>query len=63
MLKFAIETAKKTFDLSGIKQVYLQVHRDNKPALALYGKMGFEILAEATHHLEEHNLYVCSIYL
>ncbi|KAI3901992.1 hypothetical protein MKX01_040395 [Papaver californicum] len=38
MLKFAIETAKE----DGIKQIFLQVRRDNKPALALYRKMGFE---------------------
>ncbi|KAI3898928.1 hypothetical protein MKW92_034157 [Papaver armeniacum] len=59
MLKFAIETAKE----DGIKQVYLHVRRDNIPALVLYRKMGFEILAEATPHLEEQNLYVCSINL
>ncbi|KAI3909712.1 hypothetical protein MKW98_014129 [Papaver atlanticum] len=59
MLKFAIETAKE----AGIKQVFVLVHRDNKPALALYRKMGFEILAEETPHLEEHNLYLCSINL
>ncbi|KAI3934783.1 hypothetical protein MKW92_015461 [Papaver armeniacum] len=57
MLKFAIETAKE----AGVKQVFVLVHRDNKPALALYRKMGFEILAEATPHLEELNLYLCSI--
>ncbi|RZC61889.1 hypothetical protein C5167_023641 [Papaver somniferum] len=59
MLKFAIETAEE----HGIKQVFVLVHRDNKPALALYRKMGFEILAEETPHLEEHNLYLCSINL
>ncbi|KAI3898931.1 hypothetical protein MKW92_030228 [Papaver armeniacum] len=46
MLKFAIENAKedgKTIPLY-IKQVYLHVRRDNIPALALYRKMGFEII-------------------
>ncbi|RZC72362.1 hypothetical protein C5167_035506 [Papaver somniferum] len=37
-------------------QVFLHVRWDNKPALALYRKMGFEILAEATPHLEVQNL-------
>ncbi|KAI3955932.1 hypothetical protein MKW98_006292 [Papaver atlanticum] len=60
MLKFAIESAKQ----NGIKRVFLHVRRDNKPALALYEKLGFKILAEATTpHLEEHNLYLCSINL
>ncbi|KAI3862046.1 hypothetical protein MKW92_039628, partial [Papaver armeniacum] len=59
MLKFAIESAKE----DGIKRVFIHVRRDNKQALALYRKIGFEILAEATPHLEEHNLYVCSINL
>ncbi|KAI3966042.1 hypothetical protein MKW92_016237 [Papaver armeniacum] len=57
MLKF--ESAKE----DGIKQVFLHVRRDNKPALAVYRKMGFEILSKATPHLEEQNLYVCSINL
>ncbi|KAI3852266.1 hypothetical protein MKW92_005654 [Papaver armeniacum] len=59
MLKFAIEYAKE----NGIKQVFLHVRRDNKPALALYEKLGFTILEKATStpHLEEHNLYLCSI--
>ncbi|RZC76736.1 hypothetical protein C5167_000870 [Papaver somniferum] len=60
MLKFAIEAAKEE---GGVKQVFLQVRRDNEPALALYRKMGFEILAEATPRLEEQNLYLCSINL
>ncbi|RZC82036.1 hypothetical protein C5167_044613 [Papaver somniferum] len=61
MLKFAIESAKQ----NGIKQVFLHVRRDNKPALALYEKLGFTILEKATStsHLEEHNLYLCSINL
>ncbi|KAI3957079.1 hypothetical protein MKW92_043098 [Papaver armeniacum] len=61
MLKFAIESAKQ----NGIKQVFLHVRRDNKPALALYEKLGFKILEKATStpHLEEHNLYLCSINL
>ncbi|KAI3943213.1 hypothetical protein MKX01_027511 [Papaver californicum] len=59
MLQFAIESAKG----NGIKQVFLHVRRDNQPALALYEKMGFEILAKATRNLEEHNLYLCSLNL
>ncbi|KAI3932925.1 hypothetical protein MKW92_023848 [Papaver armeniacum] len=59
MLKFAIEAAKE----EGAKQVFLQVVRDNEPALALYRKMGFEIFAEATPQQEEQNLYLCSINL
>ncbi|KAI3844324.1 hypothetical protein MKX03_005382 [Papaver bracteatum] len=59
MLKFAIEAAKE----EGVNKVFLQVRRDNEPALALYRKMGFEILAEATPRLEEQNLYLCSINL
>ncbi|KAI3831486.1 hypothetical protein MKX03_016592 [Papaver bracteatum] len=61
MLKFAIESAKQ----NGIKQVFLYVRRDNKQALALYEKLGFTILEKAmsTPHLEEHNLYLCSINL
>ncbi|KAI3961938.1 hypothetical protein MKW92_036032 [Papaver armeniacum] len=59
MLKFAIEAAKE----KGAKQVFLQVVRDNEPALALYRKMGFEIFAEVTPRLEEQNLYLCSINL
>ncbi|RZC76716.1 hypothetical protein C5167_000887 [Papaver somniferum] len=55
MLKFAIEAAKEE---GGVKQVFLQVRRDNEPALALYRKMGFEIFAEATPQLAEQNLYL-----
>ncbi|RZC72360.1 hypothetical protein C5167_035536 [Papaver somniferum] len=48
MMKFSIENAKED---GGITLVYLHVRRDNIPALALYKKMGFEILAVATPHL------------
>ncbi|KAI3844323.1 hypothetical protein MKX03_005381 [Papaver bracteatum] len=48
---------------AGAKKIFLQVVRDNEPALALYRKMGFEILAEVTPQLEEQNLYLCSINL
>ncbi|MCL7034314.1 hypothetical protein MKW94_014686 [Papaver nudicaule] len=60
MLKFAMKSAKD----NGAKQVFLHVRRDNKPALALYKKLGFTILEDVTTpHLEEHNLYWCSINL
>ncbi|RZC82369.1 hypothetical protein C5167_045156 [Papaver somniferum] len=60
MLKFAIEAAKEK---GGVKKIFLQVVRDNEPALALYRKIGFEILAEVTPQLEEQNLYLCSLNL
>ncbi|MCL7051143.1 hypothetical protein MKW94_012856 [Papaver nudicaule] len=58
MLKFVIEYAKE----NSVPKIFLQVRRDNKPALALCGKMGFTILAEATAEpfLEANNLYLCS---
>ncbi|MCL7022576.1 hypothetical protein MKW94_029954 [Papaver nudicaule] len=48
-----------------IPKMYVHVRRDNKPALALYRKMGFEILADATAEplMEQHNLYLCCINL
>ncbi|KAI3976811.1 hypothetical protein MKX01_008669 [Papaver californicum] len=46
-----------------IKQIFLHVRGDNKPALALFRNMGFKILAEVTPHLKEHNLNVRSINL
>ncbi|MCL7023855.1 hypothetical protein MKW94_017103 [Papaver nudicaule] len=59
MLKFVTEFAKE----SGIKQIFLQVHRENKPALALFRKMGFTISAKATPLQEQPNMYTCCINL
>ncbi|MCL7032642.1 hypothetical protein MKW94_009300 [Papaver nudicaule] len=60
MLKFAIEHAKK----AGIPKIFLQVHRDNKPALALCEKMGFTVSAAGATPLQEKlNMYTCSLVL
>ncbi|MCL7042194.1 hypothetical protein MKW94_009484, partial [Papaver nudicaule] len=58
MLKLVIEFANQ----KGISQIFLQVHRRNKPAQALFGKMGFTITdARVTPLQEKPNMYTCSL--
>ncbi|KAF5748426.1 putative Acyl-CoA N-acyltransferases (NAT) superfamily protein [Tripterygium wilfordii] len=54
MLYFAIESAK----LDGVEQVYVHVHRKNKPALELYERRGLEIVEMATSQLSEDQTYL-----
>ncbi|KAF3439681.1 hypothetical protein FNV43_RR17959 [Rhamnella rubrinervis] len=54
MLHFAVESAIST----GVKQVYVHVHRDNQPAQELYQKMGFEIVELASSQLLEEKTYL-----
>ncbi|XP_034225843.1 uncharacterized protein LOC117635617 isoform X2 [Prunus dulcis] len=42
----------------GAEQVYVHVHRKNKPAQELYRKMGFEMVEKATSQLEEEQTYL-----
>ncbi|XP_042478389.1 uncharacterized protein LOC122059583 [Macadamia integrifolia] len=56
MLQFAIESAKS----DGVEQVFVHVHKDNKPANELYQKMGFQRVETATpHSLEKQNYLLC----
>ncbi|ONH97593.1 hypothetical protein PRUPE_7G199400 [Prunus persica] len=54
MMHFAIRLAL----LEGAEQVYVHVHRKNKPAQELYRKMGFEMVEKATSQLEEEQTYL-----
>ncbi|KAK8520382.1 hypothetical protein V6N13_031168 [Hibiscus sabdariffa] len=54
MMRFAIEVAK----LSGLKSVFVHVHRYNEAALDLYLKLGFEEVEEANSLLEEEQMYL-----
>ncbi|CAI0387455.1 unnamed protein product [Linum tenue] len=60
MMQFAIETAKS----NGVEVMYVHVDRNNKPALQLFEKMGFEMIEEASEGLVEDNTYLlrCSLY-
>ncbi|CAL1357448.1 unnamed protein product [Linum trigynum] len=59
MMRFAIETAKSY----GVKLLYVHVDRNNKPALQLFEKMGFEMIEQASEGLVEDNTYLlrCSL--
>ncbi|CAI0387801.1 unnamed protein product [Linum tenue] len=54
MMQFAIETAKS----NGVQVMYVHVDRNNKPALQLFEKMGFEMIEEASEGLVEDNTYL-----
>lgn len=54
MLQFSVESAK--FD--GVENVYVHVHRNNRPAQELYEKMGFEIIEAASSQLQEEQTYL-----
>ncbi|GAB4838038.1 hypothetical protein Ancab_027566 [Ancistrocladus abbreviatus] len=54
MMLFAIESAK----LKGVEQVFVHVHRDNKPAQQLYQKLGFERVDIASPQLLEEQMYL-----
>ncbi|KAJ4825234.1 hypothetical protein Tsubulata_035455 [Turnera subulata] len=54
MLDFAIESVK----LNGVKDVYVHVHRNNRPAQDLYDKMGFEVVEMASPQLLEEQTYL-----
>ncbi|OVA08352.1 GNAT domain [Macleaya cordata] len=54
ILRFSIESAKS----NGVKQVFVHVHRENKPAQELYQKMGFQIVEKATPHLAAEQTYL-----
>ncbi|CAL1357483.1 unnamed protein product [Linum trigynum] len=59
MMRFAIETAKS----NGVEVMYVHVDRNNKPALQLFEKIGFEMIEEASEGLVEDNTYIlrCSL--
>ncbi|XVE53997.1 hypothetical protein DITRI_Ditri03aG0047300 [Diplodiscus trichospermus] len=54
MLYFVIETARS----SGVENVYVHVHRNNRPALELYENFGFEMVEMASSHLVEQDMYL-----
>ncbi|XP_075491830.1 GCN5-related N-acetyltransferase 6, chloroplastic isoform X2 [Primulina tabacum] len=54
MLQFAISLAKE----HGVKQVFVHVHGNNKPAQVLYQKMEFEVVDAATFQLSSHQTYL-----
>ncbi|XP_073150773.1 GCN5-related N-acetyltransferase 6, chloroplastic [Henckelia pumila] len=54
MLQFAISLAKK----HGVKQLFVHVHGNNKPAQVLYQKMGFKVVDAATFQLSSHQTYL-----
>lgn len=46
--------------ISGVNEVYVQVHKDNLSAQKLYEKIGFEIVEEAvSQYLEEQRYLLC----
>ncbi|XXG81690.1 hypothetical protein AAC387_Pa09g2265 [Persea americana] len=55
MLHLAIQVAKS----SGLKKVFVHVHKDNKPALQLYEKMGFQMVETSITHSSEPNYLLC----
>ncbi|OWM74415.1 hypothetical protein CDL15_Pgr013319 [Punica granatum] len=57
MLNFALASAKST----GVEVVYVHVHRDNKAAQLMYGKIGFQVVQEATSQLIEEQTYLLSV--
>ncbi|CAI0385142.1 unnamed protein product [Linum tenue] len=54
MMQFAIETTKS----NGVELLYVHVDRNNRPALQLYEKMGFEMIEEASEGRVEDNTYL-----
>lgn len=54
MLSFAIKSAK----YNGAEQVFVHVHRNNKPAQLLYQKMGFEVVEIASSQLSAEQTYL-----
>lgn len=54
MLSFAIKSAK----YNGAEQVFVHVHRNNKPAQLLYQKMGFEVVETASSQLSAEQTYL-----
>ncbi|GMP36808.1 hypothetical protein CsSME_00008814 [Camellia sinensis var. sinensis] len=54
MLYFAVKLAKS----NGAQQVFVHVHRKNRPAQELYQKMGFEVVEMATPQLSKEQTYL-----
>ncbi|CAK9138512.1 unnamed protein product [Ilex paraguariensis] len=54
MVRFAIITAKT----NGAEQVFVHVHRYNRPAQELYRKIGFEVVEMASPQLSEEQTYL-----
>ncbi|XP_048443438.1 uncharacterized protein LOC103950278 isoform X2 [Pyrus x bretschneideri] len=55
MLQFAIRSAMLNAD---VEQIYVHVHKKNKPAQELYHKLGFEIIERASSQLSEEQTYL-----
>ncbi|KAJ4708741.1 Acyl-CoA N-acyltransferases (NAT) superfamily protein [Melia azedarach] len=55
MLHFAIESAKS----NDVEQVYVHVHRNNKPARELYEKIGFKIVGIGSSQLLDQTDLLC----
>ncbi|KAK9274674.1 hypothetical protein L1049_021925 [Liquidambar formosana] len=54
MLHFALESAKS----NGVEQIFVHVHRSNRPAQELYQKLGFEMVEMASSQLVEDQTYL-----
>ncbi|KAI8017126.1 putative N-acetyltransferase san [Camellia lanceoleosa] len=54
MLYFAVKLAKS----NGAEQVFVHVHRKNRPAQELYQKMGFEVVEMATPQLSKEQTFL-----
>ncbi|XP_028124727.1 probable N-acetyltransferase san [Camellia sinensis] len=54
MLYFAVKLAKS----NGAQQVFVHVHRKNRPAQELYQKMGFEVVEMATPQLSKEQTFL-----
>ncbi|XP_028096488.1 uncharacterized protein LOC114296397 isoform X3 [Camellia sinensis] len=54
MLYFAVKLAK----FNGAEQVFVHVHRKNRPAQELYQKMGFEVVEMATPQLSKEQTFL-----
>ncbi|KAH7572061.1 hypothetical protein JRO89_XS04G0195600 [Xanthoceras sorbifolium] len=55
MLHFALESAKS----NDVQQVYMHVHKNNRPAQELYQKLGFEMVEMASSQLLEQTDLLC----